>query len=228
MLKNYLTAAFRNLWRNKTVSVIHIAGLSIGLSCCVVQIGNGDLDPGSTGDRGDADPAAGLPIENLEGQPAIEGVQRIQGENGAGRIGVVFYLSRVCRGRCPRGSRLCIVDGIADGVTGGFSRVHAVAGALREGNRRRRPYRLPCVRGRIEALPGEGCGGVQICELKDISGLYNQRFRQTSNDGRDGIAECADRAGYGSGGQLVDADVCQLLLCSSLLNVIKELRLRWV
>ncbi len=36
MLKNYLAVAFRNLWRNKTVSFIHIAGLSIGLSCCML------------------------------------------------------------------------------------------------------------------------------------------------------------------------------------------------
>jgi len=36
MLKNYLAVALRNLWRNKTVSFIHIAGLSIGLSCCML------------------------------------------------------------------------------------------------------------------------------------------------------------------------------------------------
>lgn len=36
MLKNYLAVAFRNILRNKTISVIHIAGLSIGLSCCML------------------------------------------------------------------------------------------------------------------------------------------------------------------------------------------------
>src|SRR5258708_18014869 len=36
MLKNYLAVALRNFWRNKTVSFIHIASLSIGLSCCML------------------------------------------------------------------------------------------------------------------------------------------------------------------------------------------------
>src|SRR5580658_2184461 len=38
MLKNYLIVAVRNLWRNKVVSVINIAGLSIGLACCMLII----------------------------------------------------------------------------------------------------------------------------------------------------------------------------------------------
>ncbi|HTR29515.1 MAG TPA: ABC transporter permease [Puia sp.] len=36
MLRNYLMVAIRNLWRNKIVSVINIAGLSIGLACCML------------------------------------------------------------------------------------------------------------------------------------------------------------------------------------------------
>jgi len=36
MLKNYFVVAIRNLWRNKVVSVINIAGLSIGLACCML------------------------------------------------------------------------------------------------------------------------------------------------------------------------------------------------
>jgi putative ABC transport system permease protein len=36
MLKNYFLVAIRNLWRNKVVSVINIAGLSIGLACCLL------------------------------------------------------------------------------------------------------------------------------------------------------------------------------------------------
>src|SRR5580704_1244966 len=36
MLKNYFTVAIRNLRRNKVVSVINIAGLSIGLACCLL------------------------------------------------------------------------------------------------------------------------------------------------------------------------------------------------
>ena len=33
MIKNYLKIAIRNLWKNKTFSIINIAGLAIGLSC---------------------------------------------------------------------------------------------------------------------------------------------------------------------------------------------------
>src|SRR5476651_493767 len=36
MLKNYLKIAFRNLVRNKTNSIINIAGLSIGLTCVIL------------------------------------------------------------------------------------------------------------------------------------------------------------------------------------------------
>ena len=36
MLKNYFRSAFRNLWKNKTSSLINIAGLSAGLSCCLL------------------------------------------------------------------------------------------------------------------------------------------------------------------------------------------------
>jgi len=36
MLKNYFLVAIRNLRRNKVVSVINIAGLSIGLACCLL------------------------------------------------------------------------------------------------------------------------------------------------------------------------------------------------
>ena len=36
MIKNYFRTAFRNLWRNKTFSVIKILGLSIGLSVCML------------------------------------------------------------------------------------------------------------------------------------------------------------------------------------------------
>jgi putative ABC transport system permease protein len=36
MLKNYFTVALRNLWRNKTFSIINITGLSVGLACCML------------------------------------------------------------------------------------------------------------------------------------------------------------------------------------------------
>ncbi len=36
MLKSYLKIAWRNLWKNKTFSVINIAGLSVGLACFIL------------------------------------------------------------------------------------------------------------------------------------------------------------------------------------------------
>jgi putative ABC transport system permease protein len=36
MFRNYFAVAIRNLWRNKLVSIINIAGLSIGLACCLL------------------------------------------------------------------------------------------------------------------------------------------------------------------------------------------------
>lgn len=36
MLKNYLKTAFRNLWREKTYSLINIIGLSVGLASCFI------------------------------------------------------------------------------------------------------------------------------------------------------------------------------------------------
>ena len=36
MLKNHLTISFRNIWRNKFFSFIHIFGLSIGISASLV------------------------------------------------------------------------------------------------------------------------------------------------------------------------------------------------
>jgi putative ABC transport system permease protein len=36
MIRNYLIVAIRSLWRNKSVSAINIAGLSIGLACCML------------------------------------------------------------------------------------------------------------------------------------------------------------------------------------------------
>ncbi|WP_149240056.1 ABC transporter permease [Dyadobacter sp. 32] len=38
MLKNYFKIAFRNLTRNKVFSVINIAGLSLGLTCCMLIV----------------------------------------------------------------------------------------------------------------------------------------------------------------------------------------------
>jgi hypothetical protein len=35
MFKNYFTIAFRNLWKNKVYSGINIAGMAIGLACCL-------------------------------------------------------------------------------------------------------------------------------------------------------------------------------------------------
>src|SRR5436190_270702 len=36
MIRNYFKTAFRNLWRNKTFSIIKILGLSIGLAVCML------------------------------------------------------------------------------------------------------------------------------------------------------------------------------------------------
>ncbi|HEY9048374.1 MAG TPA: ABC transporter permease [Ohtaekwangia sp.] len=36
MFKNYLKTAFRNLWRNKGISMINLAGLTLGISCSLV------------------------------------------------------------------------------------------------------------------------------------------------------------------------------------------------
>ncbi len=36
MLKNYLTIAWRNLWKNKVFSAINIFGLAIGMAACIV------------------------------------------------------------------------------------------------------------------------------------------------------------------------------------------------
>src|SRR5882724_4061234 len=36
MFSNYFKVAFRNIWRNKVFSFIHISGLSIGLACCML------------------------------------------------------------------------------------------------------------------------------------------------------------------------------------------------
>ncbi|MCW3116350.1 MAG: macB 17 [Chitinophagaceae bacterium] len=36
MIKNYFKSALRNLWKNKTSSLINITGLSAGLSCCLL------------------------------------------------------------------------------------------------------------------------------------------------------------------------------------------------
>src|SRR5215212_7258871 len=35
MFKNYLKTTFRNLWKNKTYSLINIVGLAIGTLCCL-------------------------------------------------------------------------------------------------------------------------------------------------------------------------------------------------
>src|ERR1700748_983443 len=36
MFKNYLLVAYRNLWKDKVSSIINIAGLSIGMACCIL------------------------------------------------------------------------------------------------------------------------------------------------------------------------------------------------
>jgi putative ABC transport system permease protein len=38
MIKNYLKIAWRSLWKNKTSSLINIAGLSVGLTCCLLMV----------------------------------------------------------------------------------------------------------------------------------------------------------------------------------------------
>jgi len=35
MIKNYFKIAWRNLWRNKTYSIINILGLTAGTVCCL-------------------------------------------------------------------------------------------------------------------------------------------------------------------------------------------------
>ena len=36
MFKNYFTIAVRNMMRNKAYSIINIAGLSVGIACCLM------------------------------------------------------------------------------------------------------------------------------------------------------------------------------------------------
>ena len=36
MLKNYITIAFRNMFRDKAYSIINILGLSVGITCCLL------------------------------------------------------------------------------------------------------------------------------------------------------------------------------------------------
>src|ERR1044072_6089319 len=36
MFKNYLTTAFKNLWKNKAFSLINIMGLALGLACSLL------------------------------------------------------------------------------------------------------------------------------------------------------------------------------------------------
>ncbi len=36
MFKNYITVAVRNLLRHKTYAAINVAGLAIGMACCIV------------------------------------------------------------------------------------------------------------------------------------------------------------------------------------------------
>jgi putative ABC transport system permease protein len=36
MLRNYLSIALRNFWRNKTFSAINILGLALGLTCSLL------------------------------------------------------------------------------------------------------------------------------------------------------------------------------------------------
>jgi len=38
MIKNYLKIAFRSLWRSKAHSIINIAGLSLGIACCILIV----------------------------------------------------------------------------------------------------------------------------------------------------------------------------------------------
>ena len=38
MIKNYLKIAWRSLWKNKTSSLINIAGLATGLTCCLLMV----------------------------------------------------------------------------------------------------------------------------------------------------------------------------------------------
>lgn len=38
MFKNYLKIALRNIWRHKVYSLINIAGLAIGIACCILMI----------------------------------------------------------------------------------------------------------------------------------------------------------------------------------------------
>ena len=39
MLRNYLKIALRNLWRNKTYSLINILGLALGMTCTILKKG---------------------------------------------------------------------------------------------------------------------------------------------------------------------------------------------
>lgn len=37
MLSNYLLTGIRNLWKNKGINITNIVGLSLALSCCILE-----------------------------------------------------------------------------------------------------------------------------------------------------------------------------------------------
>ncbi len=39
MLRNYLLIALRNIWKQKGFTIINIAGLALGMTCCILILG---------------------------------------------------------------------------------------------------------------------------------------------------------------------------------------------
>ena len=44
MFKNFLVTAFRNYWRNKIFVIVNVAGLGVGLACCIIAYYNYQFD----------------------------------------------------------------------------------------------------------------------------------------------------------------------------------------
>lgn len=117
MFKNYLKTAFRHLFRQKTYAAINIAGLAVGLSCCILIflyvadevsydtfhskdksifriLGRFHAPDGSIRSRGPALPAAmGEPLKEFF--PEIQHVVRFAGTRAVVRHNQVMHQERI-------------------------------------------------------------------------------------------------------------------------------------